>query len=337
MKKIVALAATTALSLPAVALDRMPEKSGFSGFFNIGVGVGALESNFVAKLKGFDVDLSDETIQDFGSPDDEDLITPALNINVNYTFSNLKTQVSIGNDLSDFLQFDRSTVASVRHDFDTLGRVQLSFVSTPYLATEVWEDPYILNAKRNGTERTSDGGRFTWDKIFGSQFELKIESRAIDLDEERSGEALGLSESERALLDREGDSNTVELGYLFILDEGANVARPSFTYIDQDLDGKAMAQEGYKLGFSWLHTNPSISWVNNLNYTIWNGDERNPIFGERNDATTYAIASQMFFKNAFGMKHWQPNVSVLYAKTDGDIEFNDSAGWLVSVAIGRTF
>lgn len=337
MKVLIAWFIAVAASVPAVALEKMPETAGFSGFINVGGGVGSLESNFVDKLKGFDVDLSDDTIQDFGSPQGEDLVVPTLNISLNYTFANLKTQASIGNDLADFLQFDRSTIASIRHDFDKVGRVQLSYVSTPGLATEVWEDPYLLDAKRTGTERSITGGRLTWDRIFGSQFELKIEGRTIELDEERSGDSQDLSTEERDLLDREGDTRSIELGYLFVFDQGANVARPSLTYIDRDLDGRAMAQEGYEFTFTWLHTNPSVTWTSNFSYTLWEGDERNPLFGRRNDASSYSIASQVFFKGLLGMEHWQPNIAVLYSSTEGDIEFNDSAGWLVSLAIGRTF
>ena len=141
MKKTALAAAVALLSSPVMALEPMPDESGWSGFFNLGVGSGSIESNFLAKLKGIDLDLGDETIDDFGSPDDESITTFAANINVNYTFSNLKTQVSIGNDLADFLQFDRSTVFSVRHDFDSFGRLQASVLSSAFPQTEVWEDP----------------------------------------------------------------------------------------------------------------------------------------------------------------------------------------------------
>jgi hypothetical protein len=341
MKKFALAAAVAALASPVVALDKMPDESGWSGFVNLGVGSGSIESNFLARLAGIDLDLGDDTIDDFGSPDDESITTFAGNINVNYTFSNLKTQVSIGNDLADFLQFDRSTVLSLRHDFDTVGRLQISALSAAFPQTEVWEDPYLLNESRDETERDSTGVRLTWDKIFGSQFEVKVQTREIELDEERSGQSLvadgTITAGEASLLDREGDHVRAEVGYLFNFGEGTHLVRPSVTYIDKDLDGDAMAQDGYQLGVSWLWNMDRIRWVNNVLYETLEGDEVNPIFDEVNDADSIVFASQMFFPGLFGLDKWEPNVSVLYGDYDSDIDFNDAAGWMVNVQIGRQF
>ena len=98
-----------------------------------------------------------------------------------------------------------------------------------------------------------------------------------------------------------------------------------------------MAQDGYQVGVSWLHKNDSLSWANNLAYTSLEGDKTNPIFGDVNDADTITFASQVFFHNLFGLKHWQPNIAVLYGDHDSDIDFNDGAGWMITAGIGRTF
>jgi hypothetical protein len=291
-----------------------------------------------------DVDLGDETISDYGSPGDEDITLPALNLNLNYTFSNLKTQVSLGNDLTDFLQFDRSTRLALRHDFDSLGRMQIALLSSAFPATEVWADPYLLDEKRKDTERSTTGGRFTWDKIFGSQFELKVSARTIDIDDENSGEGYRdsegnpLSRQQRKLLDREGDINRMELGYLFIIGEGRHVLRPSIAYLDRDLDGDAMSQDGVEFGLSWYYNNQdNFRWANNVFVSSLEGDKKNPIFDETNDSDSVVFASQMFFPTLFGLKKWEPNVSFIWGESDNDIDFNDEKGWMVSVGIGRTF
>ena len=69
----------------------------------------------------------------------------------------------------------------------------------------------------------------------------------LELDEERSGESQGLSDAERALLDREGDKVRFEIGYLFNLDGGTNIVRPSVAYIDNDLDGNIETGDGDKV------------------------------------------------------------------------------------------
>jgi hypothetical protein len=337
MKKTALTLALAALAPPALALDKMPEEAGLSGYVNFGVSTGSLESNFLARLAGIDLDLGQSTINDLDSPDDESITTAALNLNLNYTFSNLKTQVSLGNDLSDFLQFDRSTRLAIRHDIDGIGRFQLGLLSSAFPQTEVWEDPYLVGESRDETERSSTGARLTWDKILGSQFELKVQSREVELDEERSGESLGLSGAERALLDREGDKVRVEVGYLFNLDDGNNVIRPSVAFIDNDLDGDAMSQDGYEVAVSYLHKGDGFTWANNLAYTQLDGDEENPIFDEVHDSDQIVFASQMFFPGLFGLENWEPNIAVMYGDLDSDIDFNDASGWLINVAIGRRF
>ncbi len=68
IKKTAIAAVVSAIAMPALALEPMPKEPGFSGFVNLGAGTGSVESNFLARVAGIDVDLGDDTIQDFGSP-----------------------------------------------------------------------------------------------------------------------------------------------------------------------------------------------------------------------------------------------------------------------------
>jgi hypothetical protein len=324
--------------MPAVALEPLPEEKGWSGFINLGVSTGSIESNFLARVAGIDVDLGSETINDFGSPDDESLTLPAANLNIGYTFDSGKTRIFLGNDLEDFLQFDRSTVLALRHDFDRIGRTQVSLLSSAFPGTEVWADPYVVGEKRKDTEYSSTGVRLTWDKIFGSHFEVKLTARERDIDDERSGQWLGLSDSERDLLDREGDIMRAEVGYMFVLDGGTHILRPSVAFIDKDLDGDAMAQDGYEVGLSYAYSpGRNFRWVNNVLFQSLEGDEENPIFNEVSDEDVIGLATQMFFPNAFGWEKWTPNVSAIWSDGDNDIDFNDSAGWMISAGVFRKF
>jgi hypothetical protein len=339
MRKIAAAMVLTVMAVPTMALEKMPAEKGFSGFFNLGLSTGSIESNFLARVPGIDVDLGDDTIDDFGSPDDESITLPAVNLNLGYTFASGKTRVFLGSDMEDFLQFDRSTVLALRHDFDRVGRMQLAFLSSAYPGTEVWADPYLVGEKRKDTEFESSGGRFTWDQIFGSGAELKVTARERDIDDERSGEALGLSAAERKLLDREGDVSRLELGYkLFAGNNQQHIIRPSVAYIDRDLDGDAMSQDGYEIGLSWAYSNGNnFRWVNNVMYQSLDGDKENPIFDEVSDEDVIGIASQMFFPGAFGLEKWTPNVSAIWGESDNDIDFNDSKGWMISAGMFRRF
>ena len=321
----------------AWALGPLPETTGWSGFVSLGVGGGSLESNMIADVKVIDVDLGASAITNYGGPEDESFAVPAVALNVSYLFRDKKTLFSIGNDLANFLQFDRSTIVSLRHDTPRAGRFQLAIDSAAAIQTEVWEDPYLLGEDRKKTARDATGLRFTWDKILGSQFELKALTRKIELDDENSGASLDLSAAERGLLSREGDWTRVELGYLFTFGEGEHLVRPHIAALDRDLDGAAMSQDGFEVGVSYVRNTPTYGWATVVNFSSLDGDAENPLFGGVNDADGFGFASQIFFKKLFGAGAWQPNVSLAVGELDSDLDFYDSTGWMVTVGLNRRF
>ena len=69
--------------------------------------------------------------------------------------------------------------------------------------------------------------------------------------------------------------------------------RPNATYIDRDLDGDAMAQDGFEVGVMLMYVHPKYVWVNHGSYTNLDGDKENPLFGKKNDAQIYRFASEV--------------------------------------------
>ncbi len=57
MNKALSLLLLSSLAVPALALEPMPEAAGWSGFANVGAGDGNVESNFLARISGVDIDL----------------------------------------------------------------------------------------------------------------------------------------------------------------------------------------------------------------------------------------------------------------------------------------
>ena len=71
--------------------------------------------------------------------------------------------------------------------------------------------------------------------------------------------------------------------------------RPSIRYVDDDRDGRAMAQEGYALELTYVYTaKKGMRWVNTGSYGEFDGDEQNPLFDKRNDADRYFFATTLF-------------------------------------------
>jgi hypothetical protein len=335
MKKALLAVAISTLATSALALDPMPKEAGFSGVVAVGAAGGRVESNFLAEVIG--IDLSDTTIYDLDSPDDTKIVVPNFNYNIGYTFDDKKTRIFLATAAEDTVDFTSNTALALRHDFDSIGNVELAGLVPGVAKVEVWENPYLTNQKRRSTELTTSGVRITWDKIFGSNFEFMVNSRKKDVDDERSGQGLGLSAEDQKLLDREGDITFVELGYMFTLGDGKNTFRPSVAYIDYNLDGDAMSQDGYELGISHTYDAGDFKWLNRALYQSLDGDKVNPIFNKTNNADVYILASELRFPKPFGWDKWTAITGIQWGAEDADIDFNETSTLLFVAKVARSF
>ena len=173
MKKLLILPLLTGISLPTLALPPMGEP-GFDGLVNLGYSGGEIETNFLAEIDGPNIDLGPDNIDDLGSPESEGLGLPIASFDIGWVFSGGKTRLSLANDFSDLIEFDRTTRLSLRHDFDSIGQTRLDLLSPAGLATRVYADPYQTNVDRKTTDMETKGVQLTWDGIFGSGFGLEI-------------------------------------------------------------------------------------------------------------------------------------------------------------------
>jgi hypothetical protein len=337
MKKVAVAVMMYGLALPVTALDKISSSLEWSGFLNFGAGGGAAESNFLAGISDLSIDFSDDTIDGLDTADVEAYAMPVVGIQYAYTLDNHKTQFVIGSDRGDIMQFERDLKLAIQHDFAFLGRMQFAYLISSDLDTQVWSDPYLVGQPRTETDLSSSGGRISWDKIFGSEFEIKATYRNREINDEISGATQGLTAAQRQLLVREGDVINVELGYMLQFGGDRHSFRPSVTYIDRDLDGAAMAQTGLGVGLAYTYTARKLRWVSNIGYAYLSGDEENPIFGETNDANRFSLSSQVFFPRFFGWKNWMPVIAVVYAIEDSEINFNDAQVLTVSTSVFRNF
>ncbi len=335
MKKTILSVVISTLAMSASAMDAIPSEAGFSGFLALGAAGGQVESNFLAEV--LSIDLSNDDIYQYDSPDNTDIIIPSFNYNLGYTFADKKTRVYLGTAVEDSLDFSTNTVLAVRHDFDSLGGIELAGLAPGLAKVEVWENPYLLGQNRSSTERTTSGGRLTWDKMFGTGLEFIANVRKAELDHERSGQGLGLTQAQQKLLNREGDLTRIELGYTFNFGGDNITVHPSAAYIDKALDGDAMAQDGYELGVSFAYDSGKYVWLNRAVYQSLDGDKVNPIFNQTNDADVYVLASEVRVPDPFGWENWYTTVRVQWAENQADIDFNKSSVAMFSAHIGRRF
>jgi hypothetical protein len=325
-----------ATSLQAAA--DVPVETGWSGHVNVGVGVGQSESNMNASI--LSIDLGDDTISSIDeSPGSEDIVMPAFQFEVAYTLGDSQTQFYLGNQVADFISFDLETTlethAGVRQQIAGIGIVDFSFAKSSF-PTDVWKDPYIAGSPRGDTERTSLGLQLGWSKIMETPLEFEFSAMEIEIDDEESGASLvadgALNAAEQRLLKREGQIYRSTLQYNWEINERHRLV-PGIAYLDYDLDGAAMAEDGISLQLKYYYSLNRWRLVSQLFYRDMESDETNPIYDDSRDMETIGAVFTAFYAEPFGLKNWTANATASYTDGDSNIDFYDSSFGLVSVGM----
>lgn len=328
---------TTLLTTATSAIEPIPDESGLSGFLNLGAAYMKAETNMVKGTKVFTV--GDDRIDSiYSSPDSESTVTPLLNVDIRYTFAKSRTQLYFGNQLEDFLRFDYSTLFGIRQEFSNESIGAISYVTTG-IATEVWKDPYVANAKRDETDRTANGIRLELDKAAGTMFGFQYQFRNIEIDDELSGTlgGLGLTPNQISRLDREGKHHRGEVNYTWLLG-GGHALIPALRYARHDLDGDAMAFDRYAFMLSYAYRAQKYSLVANASVGTQEHDKTNPIYGKTQDDDTYGVGLTTFLHEPFGLSKAYSLVGTLaYYETDSNISFYDGSVLLAGTSLFYRF
>ncbi|MGL4564792.1 MAG: DUF2860 family protein, partial [Halioglobus sp.] len=228
-----ALAWGCAFAASTQAAVVIPDKGGFSGYLNVGAGGVSVKSNMLASIINGKVNVGNKTVNNLSEDpnNSEGGAIPAFNFELSYTFEETRTQLFLGNLLENYAAFDMSTLAGVRQDVGVAGLIGASLQSTS-VDTQVWSDPYLTDAKRNDTDRTGQGFRVFWQQFMSSGLEVRYTATEIDIDKERSGESLALTDAQRKKLDRNGDVSRFDMLYEFSSSDERHLITPGLAYID---------------------------------------------------------------------------------------------------------
>ncbi|MCP5194669.1 MAG: DUF2860 family protein [Pseudomonadales bacterium] len=112
-------------------------------------------------------------------------------------------------------------------------------MQTTNIDTLVWV--FLTDAKRNDTDRPPQASACTGSSSQAADWECASASE-IDIDKDAAA-SLALSKAQRHLLDRNGDVDHFDLFYEFASADKAPRGHPGLSYVDQDLDGNAMASD----------------------------------------------------------------------------------------------
>lgn len=235
-----------------------------------------------------------------------------------------RNQIFLGQSLEDRLTMDTSNQLGWRKQTDSSGTVQLGFLlSEPTI--EVWADPYLVGPPRSKTDRDAQGFRFEWDKVLGSNFGFFVQTREIEIDNERSGSdpVLGCNAACQQLLDRNGDQNVVRLWYRFILSP-SHILEPQVRIREEDRKGAAKARDAWAVQLSYAYLGPPWTFVGNVLYGESEFDQPNPLYGLRQDAETFAVDATVLYALPTQSGRWQLTGSVFVGESDSNIDFHDN-------------
>lgn len=328
MKRLTVIVGITLLCLfggSAYALDPIPQKPGFSGFIRAGVGAMKYRSNLVSGNPLMDV--GNEAIRSLtDKPETESVGMGAFNFELAWTFES-RTQVTFGSQLEDIARLELGQQLAVKQELPDKSIVSAGFLFSS-IPTQVWKDPYVTGVPRKETDRSSKGIRLVYDKIAGTGLEVRYSYRQIDIDDEQSGLALGLSLPQMDLLQRDGDNHRIDLNYAMALHRQHRII-PSLSYFKMDRDGEAMSNSGEDAQLTYIYLAPPMTMVVNGLVGKADYDETNPIFWEKQKDDHLGANIQLVYRNPFG---WKPfgheNFSLFvaggYLLIDSNIDFYDT-------------
>lgn len=317
-----------------LAIEPLPKESGWHGYISPNLSALSFRDNLVAGAGSLDIGSKRiESLSD--KPDKESTGALSLAGEVGYAFAEPGVYLFLGNRLEDFLRLDNSSALGARMDLDRLGILEASalFSSVP---TEVWADPFLTGADREETDRTSSGARLGLARIFGTRLEAQVTVRKVELDDERSGESLDLSATERALLARDGDAARLEILYTWVLND-RHVLIPSVDVGTYDADGDANSRDGAGVQLTHAYRQGRYRLVSNLALRQTSFDEANPVFDRKQDEDEVVLSTTGFYAGLFNLPRLSGMASLLYAKRDSRITFFDSEATVASLGVLYTF
>jgi hypothetical protein len=333
---VLAYASLIALAGPAFAVEPISDEDGWSGYVWFGAGYTELTNNEVAGHKGIDTARGTISSIDAGPPSDDDF-HPVFAGEANYTWADSGTEFFLGTAAETLINLDLAQQMGVRRDFGDLGLMQASVVFSSVPA-EVWEDPFAEDEPRVGTDRDSRGIRFQWDKILGSNFEIRLSRRRIDIDPERSGDFLvaegRLDPADQGLLDRNGDDTQFRLLHKWWYAPGQRLDM-QYVYKNHDRDGNAVAGDSHDVQLTWLLTDGRTALVLNGWLGVRDYDQANPIYGRKTDKDTYGIAGLYVHPLPWKGGRWSWTTLVLWDEEVSDVAFYDSK--ILSVMTGLVY
>lgn len=303
----------------AFAVNPAEKSEGFSG--RISAGAGFMTST--DQLKTTDENKRVDSLS--GDADWYDKFMPLALFNLGYTFAESGRQVyfgtppALGGPPRLALGFVQPLSDGSRLDISVFTR----------LFSEVWRDPYLINADRKETREYNYGTRFAYQQILGTGFGLSYAFSRINVNVDDIGDRFNE-------LERDGYIHSAEVEYVFRLGETLSLS-PDFKLSIGDLDGEANAYTGYQFGLGVRKFSKAYQLM--LKAAIgWDDyDDKHPIFGKTRNDTNYSVFGMFTRSDLFGRDYLFGTLMAGYRYRDSNIGFLEAQTFFSGAMIGIEF
>lgn len=321
----------------AMAIDKIPETSGFRGFFVALPGYFNVQSNLIVEGPPLLDDVGNTRIDSiFASGESQSAPSFTAGGEINYTFAGTGTQLFFGNRLEDLLRLDLAFGLGVRQRVGDAGILAASVLTTP-LELKVWSDPYVEGEDRVATEVNRPGIRLRWGRVMQTGLELTLTVRDYRHDFENSGAWLidqgRLNPEDQPLLSREGTVWRAEALYRIDSQNGKHRFEPLLRYNNADHDGGAIANRGLTAKLTYLYFTPRVIYDANFVYGRRKADEVHPVYDRTLDWDRYGGALTLIIPFKAGERsRWNLLIGGEYFRETSNIDFFNTK--IASVNVG---
>ena len=304
-----------ALCCPPAAQAGGTWRSGWFGDIQLGGGwVGSNPSG----LEVFDDNEKRDRLSDDGSDVSEG--SPLIMGEIGYGFQSTGTMVSAGGGM------EGPWFVSIGQKVGGWGMVSLRAL---YEEGEVWENPYLVGVDRDETDAESFGFGLSWDGVMGTGLSVFATRMEVDVDQDRIGEI-------NPDLWRDGADTTLGIRYPWNLGAGG-VLSGGISYILIDRDGEANSGHGYAAELNHTLEWGRFSFATGFELVAREFDETHPVFNEKREEAEFTISETVSFAEPFGLRNSYLFGIAAYSETAADIDFFDSAAYILGAGVGYRF
>jgi hypothetical protein len=322
--------ATEVAANSAPAAQSLAEEAGWE--FSLGLNLGYSASR--SQLNTNDDNAINEDLNNNGQSISEQFVFPLAR--AQYSFAELKTQIFAGNSREQISTAAFQYELGITHLFNNRSQLTAAYFPQLPFFNETWQDPYLTGSARTKTDENAQGGRFALTRIAGSSITLKYAFAFTAIDNEQSGQSLGLNDKQLTLLQRDSLYQRAEIETRYSIAPGM-FFKPALQYTTRSADGEAHDFDQYGLQLSMLVFKGRHSLITTLNSGIKKFSVENPAFGQKQNTVNAGIFSVYSYAQAL---NWQPlsfNILAGYKKEDSDIDFYDTRSLFVSTGLSYKF